>query len=75
MFEWDRLKRISEWENHGSKSHLITLAEMYAHAGLANAIYGDYVSGFRKLLKANNLSKKNMEEYPDYWPKSNYAVS
>jgi hypothetical protein len=53
----NRLKRIDSWQNHESEAYLINLAEMYGHAGLANVMYGDYMSGFRKLLKANNLSK------------------
>ena len=68
----NRLKRIDSWEDQESAAHLINLAEMYAHAGLANVMYGDYMSGFRKLLKANNLSKRNVKEYPDYWP--NYKL-
>jgi hypothetical protein len=67
-----RLDRIDSWEMEGSKSFGITLAEIYAHAGLANVMYGDYMSGFRKFLKANNLSRKNLKDYPDYWP--NYKL-
>lgn len=67
-----RLKRIESWEFKAFESFNITLAEMYAHAGLANVMYGDYLSGFRKFLKANKLSRKNLKEYPDYWP--NYKL-
>ena len=67
-----RLKRIDSWSDNESPAFLINLAEMYAHAGLANVMYGDYMSGFRKLLKANNLSKRNLKQYPEYWP--NYKL-
>ncbi len=67
-----RLKRIESWEFQEFESFNITLAEMYAHAGLANVMYGDYLAGFRKFLRANKLSRKNLKEYPDYWP--NYKL-
>jgi hypothetical protein len=64
----NRLKRINSWQNSESEAYLISLAEMYSHAGMVNVMYGDYITGFRKLLKANNLSKRNIKEYPEYWP-------
>jgi hypothetical protein len=67
-----RINRIESWNTEESKSHDIILAEMYAHAGLANVMYGDYVLGFRKLLKPNKLSKRNLKNYPDFWP--NYKL-
>lgn len=68
----NRLNQIESWEFKESESFNITLAEMYAHAGLANVMYGDYLAGFRKFVRANKLSSKNLKEYPDYWP--NYKL-
>jgi hypothetical protein len=67
-----RLEHIESWEFKEFESFNITLAEIYAHAGLANVMYGDYLAGFRKFLRANKLSMKNLMEYPDYWP--NYKL-
>ena len=44
----NRLEKIRNWEIEESESHYITLAEMYAHAGLANVMYGDNLAGFKK---------------------------
>lgn len=62
-----RLDRIESLKNIDYPSFNILLGEMYAHAGLANVMYGENLSGFRKILKANNLARKNLEKYPDYW--------
>lgn len=63
-------KRMEKIENNmdpTSPMYHILLGEMYAHAAMANVMYGDYLAGFRKLLKANRYARKNLEEHPGYW--------
>lgn len=42
-------------------------AEMLAQTGLLNVVNGDEISGFIKIVKANNLLKKNFKDYPDFY--------
>jgi hypothetical protein len=62
-----RLERIMEEGDKTSPSYHILLGEIYAHASMANVMYGDYLPAFRKLLKAKRNAYKNLEEHPGYW--------
>ncbi len=62
-----RLDRIEEKADKSSASYHILLAEIYAHAAMANIVYNDFFSGFRKMLKCNKNEKLNEELHPGYW--------
>ncbi len=63
----NRIKRIKATQNKSSPSYNILLGEMYAHAGMANLLYNDYLSGFRKILAADEYVDRNLKEHPGYW--------
>lgn len=63
----DRIKRIKATQNQSSPSYNILLGEMYAHAGMANMLYSDYLSGFRKILASNEYVGKSLKEHPGFW--------
>jgi hypothetical protein len=62
-----RLDRIEEKADKNDPSYHILLAEIYAHAAMANIVYNDFFSGFRKMLKCNKNEKLNEELHPGYW--------
>lgn len=62
-----RLERIKENGNQASPSYHILLGEILSHAAMAHVMYGDYLAGFRKLLKAKKNANVNVEKHPDYW--------
>lgn len=62
-----RIDRVKSKYDQSNPAFHVILGEMYAHAGMANVMYGDYLAGFGKILKANKNSKKNLEIHPDYW--------
>ncbi|MCK5102934.1 MAG: hypothetical protein KAR17_08965, partial [Cyclobacteriaceae bacterium] len=62
-----RIERINAEADKTSPAYHILLGEIYAHAGMANVMFGDYFAGFRKILKANRNVKKNVDAHPDYW--------
>lgn len=62
-----RLDRIEKFQDKEASNYYILLAEMYAHAAMAQIVYNEYLSGFRKLLKSNRYAKKSMELHPNYW--------
>ena len=55
-----RLERIMEEGDKASPSYHILLGEIYAHAAMAQVMYGDYLAAFRKLLKAKRNAYKNL---------------
>lgn len=62
-----RLDRIEEKADKNDPSYHILLAEIYAHAAMANIVYNDFFSGFRKMLKCNKNEKLNEELHPGFW--------
>lgn len=62
-----RIDRIKNRADKSNPAYHILLGEIYAHAGMANVMYGDFLAGFGKILKANKNAKKNIEAHPDYW--------
>jgi tetratricopeptide (TPR) repeat protein len=62
-----RVERMESTYDKASPSYNILMAELHAHAGMANLLYNDYLAGFRKFLSANKYVKKNVSEHPGYW--------
>ena len=62
-----RLDRIDEKADKNDPSYHILLAEIYAHAAMANIVYNDFFSGFRKMLKCNKNEKLNEKLHPGFW--------
>ncbi len=62
-----RLAGIDERADKSSPSYHILLAEIYGQAGLVNILFGDYFSGFLKIMKANKNVQLNIEKHPGYW--------
>jgi tetratricopeptide (TPR) repeat protein len=63
----DRIRRVQSRTDQSSPSYHILLGEMYAHAGMAHILYGDYLDGFRKILSADKNVKQNLREHPGFW--------
>lgn len=61
-----RLERMEEKEPTTPYYRAIR-AEMLAQTGLLSIMNGDELSGFVKIVKANNLLKRNFKEYPDFY--------
>lgn len=62
-----RLELIDKKADKSLPSYYILLAEIYAQAGMTQIFYRDYLSGFLKIMKANNYARENLEKYPDCW--------
>lgn len=62
-------KRLDKLNDKETKSpyYRAVRAEMIAQTGIMNGVNGDEVAGFLKIVKANNLIKKNFKEYPDFF--------
>jgi hypothetical protein len=63
----NRIKRVQSRNDQSSPSYHILLGEMYAHAGMAHILYGDYLDGFRKILSADKNVKENLRQHPGFW--------
>jgi len=63
----ERIKRIKATQNKAAPEYNILLGEMYAHAGMANLLYNDYLAGFRKILAADEYVDRNLKEHPRFW--------
>jgi hypothetical protein len=62
-----RIERIASNYDKTAPEYNILLGEIYAHGGMANLMFGDYLSGFNKIVKTNRFAKKNNKEHHEYW--------
>ncbi len=62
-----RIKRIETQSNESDRDYHIILAEIYVQAGMLNMYYGDFLTGFGKIMKANKNARLNEKNYPGYW--------
>jgi hypothetical protein len=62
-----RLERIEKMSNKTEAMYGIVLADIYTHAAMVNLMYGDYLTGFAKLMKANKNARSNETMFPRCW--------